>query len=107
LCSFERRSERVAAVAPVGRPRDRRSPDGGPSAGRLTRVCSGFISDWSDDTSVDRHWTHELVALSGVLAGAVIFAAGDATPLAAGVAALGAVALLLPELAADRRTSPR
>ncbi|WP_436911168.1 hypothetical protein [Halosimplex marinum] len=56
---------------------------------------------------MDRHWTHELVALSGVLAGAVIFAAGDATPLAAGVGALGAVALLLPELAADRRTSPR
>ncbi|QLH80751.1 hypothetical protein [Halosimplex pelagicum] len=56
---------------------------------------------------MDRHWTHHLVALSGVLAGVVIFAAGDATSLAAGVAAVGAAALLLPELASGRRTSPR
>ncbi|QLH76511.1 hypothetical protein HZS55_03955 [Halosimplex rubrum] len=55
---------------------------------------------------MDRHWTHHLVALSGVLAGVVIFAAGDATSLAAGVAAVGAAALL-PELASGRRTSPR
>jgi len=56
---------------------------------------------------VDRHWTHLLVTLSGVLAGAVIFAAGDATSLAAGVTAVGAAALLLPEVASDGRTSPR
>lgn len=62
---------------------------------------------WIDDRSVDRHWTHLLVALSGVLAGAVIFATGDATSLAVGVAAVGAAALLLPELASGRRTSPR
>ncbi|WP_167837387.1 hypothetical protein [Halosimplex halophilum] len=56
---------------------------------------------------MDRHWTHELVALSGVLAGAVIFAAGDAGRLAAGVAAVSAAALLLPALSSGRRTSPR
>jgi len=56
---------------------------------------------------VDRHWTHLLVALSGVLAGVVIFAVGDATSLAAGLTAVGAGALLLPELASGRRTSPR
>lgn len=74
---------------------------------RLTRVCPAFISDWIDDRTVDRHWTHHLVALSGVLAGVVIFAAGDATSLAAVVAAVGAAALLLPELASGRRGSPR
>ncbi|WP_161625164.1 hypothetical protein [Halosimplex carlsbadense] len=56
---------------------------------------------------MDRHWTNLLVSLSGVLAGVVIFTFGDATSLAAGVTAVGAAALLLPELASSRRTSPR
>jgi len=104
LCSFEHAAGGGSRAAD---PHDRRSPGGGASAARLTRVCSGFTFGWVDDRCVDRHWTHLLVALSGVLAGAVIFAAGDAGGLAAGVAAVSAVAALLPEAASGRRSSPR
>ncbi|WP_436925302.1 hypothetical protein [Halosimplex amylolyticum] len=57
---------------------------------------------------MDRHWTLDLVALSGIAAGFVLFAAGDAAPLAGVVAAASAYALVLPEfVASSRRTSPR
>jgi len=99
---------RPSTAEPTRRPaRSSSAADCDASAVRQTRVCSGFISGWFGYTSVDRHWTHLLVTLSGVLAGAVIFAAGDATSLAAGVTAVGAAALLLPEVASDGRTSPR
>lgn len=57
---------------------------------------------------MDRHWTLDLVALSAVLAGFVLYADGDAALLAGLVTALGAYALVFPEfVASSRRASPR
>ncbi|WP_459193464.1 hypothetical protein [Halosimplex sp. J119] len=57
---------------------------------------------------MDRHWTLDLVALSGIAAGFVLFAAGEGAVLAGVVAAASAYALVLPELvSSSRRASPR
>ncbi|WP_164471584.1 hypothetical protein [Halosimplex salinum] len=57
---------------------------------------------------MDRHWTLDVVALSGILAGFVLFTAGETVPLAGVVAAAGAFALVLPEfVGSGRRASPR
>ncbi|MFC7140927.1 hypothetical protein ACFQMA_13970 [Halosimplex aquaticum] len=57
---------------------------------------------------MDRHWTLDLVALSGIAAGFVLFTVSNAALLAGVVAAVSAYALVLPEfVASSRRASPR
>jgi uncharacterized membrane protein required for colicin V production len=50
---------------------------------------------------MDRHWTLNLVALAGMVAGFVLFAVGDAAVLAGVVTAGSAYAALVPEFADD------
>lgn len=52
---------------------------------------------------MNRHWTLDLVALSGMCAGFALFVTGSIAPLSGVVAAGSAYALLIPELSASGR----
>jgi hypothetical protein len=54
---------------------------------------------------MDRHWTLDIVALSGIAAGFALFLTGE-TPLAGVVTAASAYAVLVPELADNRSEAP-
>lgn len=64
------------------------------------------MSVWVVLTSMERHWTLDLVALLGILAGFVL-ATGQGLVLGGVVAAASAYALVLPEFVGADATASR